>query len=466
MKEPHNFRKTSVSAVADRVLGAAVEKTARLLFSGRATAAAAYPGFEALRDWGRSRKMEVSGDLGAFARRFADRLQAAGGVAHFARDAREAVAIVAGIARRLEAASAVKSKSMTAEEVCLNEALLEAGVTVTETDLGEFIIQLAGEKPSHIVAPAIHKNRAQVAALFHEALGSVADLVRVARKSLRERFLAADLGITGANFAVAQTGTIAIVTNEGNGRLTSALPSVQIAIVGIDKVIPELSDLPGFLTLLTRSATGQAISSYVTVITGPGKAGEEEGPGELHVVLLDNGRSPLASGQFREMLHCLHCGACLNSCPVYRAVGGHAYESVYPGPMGDVISSLLWGLDAYGDLPDACTLCGRCAEVCPMRIPLPEFHRKLRVLRAGSKGRGAELKALAPAMLAENPMLYRAGLGVMRRMLAGGVIPGVGKAAGAWTVCREIPHPGEGPDFRSWWEERQKGGKGGDDGQA
>ena len=467
MKSSHNFRKTSAAAVADEVLGAAVEKTADLLFSGRREAAAGYPGFEELRDWGRSRKMEVSGDLAGFARRFADRLEGAGGRAHFARGAREAVEIIAGIARSHGAVTAVKSKSMTAEEIRLNEALLDAGLTVTETDLGEFIIQLAGEKPSHIVAPAIHKNRAQVADLFHEALGSapgleVGDLVRTARKTLRERFLAADIGITGANFAVAETGTIAIVTNEGNGRLTSALPPVQIAVAGIDKIIPELSDLPGFLTLLTRSATGQAVSSYVTAITGPRGGGEEEGPGELHVVLLDNGRSAIASGQFREMLHCLHCGACLNACPVYRAVGGHAYESVYPGPMGDVLSPLLWGLEVYADLPDACTLCGRCAEVCPMRIPLPEFHRKLRVVRAGLKGMGAELKALAPAILAEHPLLYRAGLGVMRRaLLRGGGLPGGVKAgiAEAWTVCREMPHPQEGPDFRSWWEKREKGRK-------
>ncbi len=463
MKSSHNFRKASASAVADEVLGAAVGKTADLLFSMRAAAVAAYPGFEELRDWGRSRKMEVSGDLATFVRRFSDRLEAAGGAAHFARDAREAVEIVTNIARGRGAVAAVKSKSMTAEEISLNEALPEAGVTVTETDLGEFIIQLAGEKPSHIVAPAIHKDRAQVAALFHETLGSapgldVGDLVRVARKALRERFLAADIGITGANFAIAETGTIAIVTNEGNGRLTSALPAVQIAIVGIDKIIPKLSDLPGFLRLLTRSATGQAVSSYVTVITGPRRQGEEEGPSELHVVLLDNGRSPLASGPFREMLHCLHCGACLNSCPVYRAVGGHAYESVYPGPMGDVLSPLLWGMDVYADLPDACTLCGRCAEVCPMRIPLPEYHRKLRVLRAGLKGEAAAWKAEAPAILTQHPLLYRTALGIMRRVLSlgrrlpDGIRTGL---PGAWTVCRELPHPREGPDFRSWWEKRK-----------
>lgn len=464
MKAPHNFRKACAAALSDEALCAAVGKMANVLSFVRSAATASYPGFEELRDWGRARKMEVSANLELYAREFAEHLEAAGGVAHFARNGSEALKIVTSIAADLGAVSAVKSKSMTTEEIFLNEALLDAGVAVTETDLGEFIIQLAGEKPSHIVAPAIHKNRAQVAQLFHEALGSdpglgVAELVRVARKALRERFLAADIGITGANFAVAQTGTIAMVTNEGNGRLTSALPPVQIAIVGIDKMIPKLSDLPGFLTLLTRSATGQTISSYVTIITGPRRQGEEEGPRQLHVVLLDNGRTSLASGPFRQILHCLHCGACMNNCPVYRAVGGHAYQSVYPGPMGDVLSPLLWGMENYGDLPDACTLCGRCAEVCPMRIPLPDYHRKLREIREEAKGGAKGLKALAPALLAGHPLFYRAGLGIVRRVLSQGsrlpkaILPEI---AEKWTTCRELPKPGQAEDFRSWWDARQK----------
>ncbi|MGC9194933.1 MAG: LutB/LldF family L-lactate oxidation iron-sulfur protein [Syntrophobacteraceae bacterium] len=464
MKAAHNFRKGCVAALSDEQLCAAVGKMANVLSFVRSSATASYPGFEELRDWGRTRKMEVSANLELYAREFSDRLEAAGGVAHFAQNGSEALKIVTSIAADLGAVSAVKSKSMTSEEIFLNEALLDAGVAVTETDLGEFIIQLAGEKPSHIVAPAIHKNRAQVAQLFHEALGSepgigVAELVRVARKALRERFLAADIGITGANFAVAQTGTIVMVTNEGNGRLTSALPPVQIAIVGIDKMIPKLSDLPGFLTLLTRSATGQTISSYVTIITGPRRPGEEEGPRRLHVVLLDNGRTSLARGPFRQMLHCLHCGACMNNCPVYRTVGGHAYQSVYPGPMGDVLSPLLWDMDAYGDLPDACTLCGRCAEVCPMRIPLADYHRKLREIREEAKGGAKGLKALAPALLAGHPLSYRTGLATVRRLLShGSRLPGAILPASVreWTSCRELPEPARGQDFRSWWDDRQK----------
>ena len=459
---PHNFRKASVSAIADEVLGAVIRKTTDVFISRRAASIAELAGFEDLRDWGRSCKLEVSGRLEEYALQFANRLEAAGAIVHFAHDAAEAADIAEGIAVKRGARTAVKSKSMTAEEISLNDALLQAGVTVTETDLGEFIIQIAGEKPSHILAPAIHKDRNQVAQLFHRILGTppgldVESLVSAARKTLRDRFLAAEIGITGANFAVAETGTLVIVTNEGNGRMTTTLPRVQIAILGIDKIIPRISDLPGFLTLLTRSATGQTISSYVTIITGPRKPGEEEGPEQLHVVLLDNGRSPLASGPFREILHCLHCGACLNHCPVYRAVGGHAYESVYPGPMGDVLSPVLWGMKAYPDLPDACTLCGRCAEACPVRIPLPEYHRKLRILRAEGQ---TQWTAGVSAAVAANPLLYRANLGLLRQILAHhkGLLNGrTGGILEAWTTCRELPRPKAGPSFRALWHDRERG---------
>jgi L-lactate dehydrogenase complex protein LldF len=459
----HDFRAASAKSIADTMLGAAIRKTADILLNRRVASISEYPGFEALRDWGRSRKLQVSGGLEHYTREFARGVERAGGVVHFARNAADVAEVVTLIARRRGARTAVKSKSMTAEEVGLNEALAKAGVEVTETDLGEFIIQLAGEKPSHILAPAIHKDRAQVGQLFHETLGiepglDVEGLVAAARAALRKRFLTADLGITGANFAIAETGTLVLVTNEGNGRMTTTLPPVHVAIVGIDKIIPRLSDLPGFLTLLTRSASGQTISSYVTAITGPRKPNEDEGPEELHVVLLDNGRSALVGGPFREILHCLHCGSCLNVCPVYRVVGGHAYESVYSGPMGDVISPLLWGMEAYNDLPDACTLCGRCADACPVRIPLPDYHRKLRVLRAQA---GERLAATAAAAATACPGLYRGGLTALRSLLGpraedlGGRLPG--SLLGAWTSCRDLPRPQAEQSFRGWWQQRERG---------
>ncbi|MHB8765397.1 MAG: LUD domain-containing protein [Deferrisomatales bacterium] len=426
--------------------------TADLLAGKRAAAAAACPGFEALRDWGRARKTEVSTHLAQYADAFARRAEEAGARVYRARDGAHARAIAAEVARGLGAAAAVKSKSMTAEEVELNEALEAAGCRVTETDLGEFIVQLAGERPSHILAPAIHRDRRQVAELFSEHLGTAPDLdvgglVRAARAALRERFLAADLGVTGANFAVAETGTLVLVTNEGNGRLATTLPRAQLAVVGVDKIIPTLADLPGFLELLTRSASGQPISSYVTLVTGPRRPGEEEGPGELHIVLLDHGRSAIAGGEYRQMLHCLHCGACLNHCPVYRAVGGHAYGSAYCGPMGGVLSPLLWGAEAHPELPHACTLCGRCAEACPVRIPLADFHRRLR----GAAG-PAPLASRAAAVAAARPFYYRIGLALARRWLRRGAARG---PLAEWTRGgRDLPRPEPGPTFRQWWARR------------
>jgi L-lactate dehydrogenase complex protein LldF len=267
------------------------------------------------------------------------------------------------------------------------------------------------------------------------------------------------MGITGANFAVAETGTLVLVTNEGNGRMTTTLPPVHVAIVGIDKIIPSISDVPGFLELLTVSACGQTISSYVTMITGPRKPGEEEGPEELHVVLLDNGRSGLVQGQFREILHCLHCGACLNHCPVYRSVGGHSYESVYPGPMGDVLSPLLWGMEAYPGLPDACTLCGRCAQACPMRIPLPDYHRKLRNVRNSSGRNHSAFAARLSATAAAHPAAYLGGLNIMRHLLGRHATLLEEKMAGMlapWTYCHDLPHPEEEQSFRAWWREREE----------
>ncbi|HSH69952.1 MAG TPA: lactate utilization protein B, partial [Deferrisomatales bacterium] len=458
----HDFRRASRVALADQALRAAVKKTTDTLVQRRAAAVAARPGFEALRTWGRERKLAVSGDLEAHARQFASRVEAAGGTVHYARDGADVGRIACRVAAERGVRLAVKAKSMTAEEAGLNEALAAAGVEVTETDLGEFIIQLAGEKPSHILAPAIHRSRAEVGELFARTLGipeglDVAELVAAARRHLRQRFLRAEMGITGGNFAVAETGTLVLVTNEGNGRMATSLPPLHLAVVGIDKVIPKMEDLPGFLALLTRSASGQGISSYVSMTTGPRRPGETEGPEELHVILLDNGRSRIAAGPCREILHCLHCGSCLNHCPVYRAVGGHAWESPYPGPMGSVLSPLLWGTDAYPQLPDACTLCGRCAEVCPVKIPLPGYHRELRRLRSESGG-GNRWVPRTTARLAARPATYRWGIAAARGLLRSGLAARVPEpetgAVHAWTSCRELPRPEAGPTFRTWWEER------------
>lgn len=457
---PHNFRAESAKAVTNKRLQAAVRKTAGLLESMRARTVESKADFDELRSWGRSRKMEVSANLQRYAEQFAARVEALGGQVHWAPDAQQACEIISGIARRKGVKTAVKSKSMTTEEIGLNDALETAGVEVSETDLGEFIIQLLGEHPSHILAPAIHRNQDEVRQLFAEQLGAPPDLdvvglVRYARKVLRQRFLHAGMGITGCNLAVADSGTVAIVTNEGNGRMCTTLPPVQVAVVGLEKLIPSLEDLPDFLSLLTCSATGQRASSYINLTTGPRQPGETEGPEELHVVMLDNGRSDIAAGSWREILHCLHCSACLNHCPVYRAVGGHAYESPYCGPMGSILSSTLWGSETYPDLANACTLCGRCEEVCAVKIPLREYHRSLR-----NRNGKSEVASAVTARLTARSAVYRRGLQAMRILLKNRslseLLPKLNKSAANWAMNHELPAPKVEQDFRSWWKQREK----------
>jgi L-lactate dehydrogenase complex protein LldF len=313
-----------------------------------------------------------------------DKVAAAGGQVHFAKDADQANAIVAQLARERNVRIATKSKSMVSEELELNGVLESQGVEVFETDLGEYIIQLAGETPSHLVAPALHKTKEQVALLFHEHLGipvldDIEAMARAAREVLRDKFLQADLGISGANFVVAETGTLVIITNEGNGRLCTSAPRIHIGITGMEKVIPSLQDLAVFLRLLPRSATGQQITSYVSMISGPRRQDDEDGPEEFHLVLVDNGRSRLlADPQLREALNCIRCGACLNICPVYQKVGGHAYGWVYPGPIGAIVSPVLTGLKQAKDLPQASSLCGACREACPVKIDIPRMLLHLR----------------------------------------------------------------------------------------
>ena len=302
-----------------------------------------------------------------------------GGEVHFAKDAEEANSIVTQIAISRNVKMATKSKSMVSEELELNTALEKAGVEVFETDLGEYIIQLAEETPSHLVAPALHKTKEEVALLLHDKLqvpilDDIEAMARVARDVLREKFFKADLGISGANFLVAETGSLVIITNEGNGRLCTSAPRIHIGITGMEKVIPSLQDLGLFLRLLPRSATGQHLTSYVSIVNGPRRETDEDGPSEFHLVIVDNGRSRmLADPDLREALYCIRCGACLNICPVYQKVGGHAYGWVYPGPIGAIVSPTLVGLKNASDLPFASSLCGACKDACPVKINIPRM---------------------------------------------------------------------------------------------
>lgn len=376
------FRDNAVRALNNSTLRRAMANATETFSIKRADAVAALP-LEEWRDQASELRLRVLDNLSDYVSRFEKNATRAGANVHRAKDSQEARGVIASILKDRSIGRVVKSKSMVSEEIHLNDYLEEQGVTVVETDLGEYIIQVAGEGPSHIIVPAIHKDRRQVGKLFAEKLGceysdDPAILTGIAKRVLRKEFLSAKAGISGANFAVAESGSIVIFTNEGNGRMCTTLPPLHIVILSIEKMIPSLADLPKFIRLLPRSATGQVITSYTSIITGPRKPGESTGAKEMHIVLLDNGRSQIATGEYREMLKCIRCGACLNACPVYRIVGGHAYGSTYPGPMGIVLTTLLDGMERAHPLLDATTLCGACGDVCPVKVPLPQLLRRLR----------------------------------------------------------------------------------------
>jgi len=382
------FRENTVRALGDSALRAAMKQAADTFGTKRADAFAPVADLEALRDRASAIREVVLANLPMYVDRFVAAATRAGAVVHRASDAATAREIVRKILADRGARRIVKGKSMVSEEVDLNSRLEAAGMEVVETDLGEYIIQMEGETPSHIIVPAIHKDRRQVGRLFADRLGvPYSDdpqvLTKIARKALREKFLSADAGISGANFAAADTGSLVLLTNEGNGRMVTTVPPLHVAILSIEKMLPSLADLPAFLRLLPRSATGQTITSYVSVITGPRKAGDATGAKELHIVLLDNGRTEILDGKSRDILKCIRCGACMNVCPVYRTVRGHAYGWTYPGPMGMILTTLLTGMGKSHPLVDASTLCGACVGVCPVRTLRPGSSRTRRRRRRG-----------------------------------------------------------------------------------
>jgi len=340
---------------------------------------------EALRDRGQAIRRDALARLPELLVQLEARLTANGIQVHWAEDAAQANAIILDIVQKQGARRVIKGKSMASEEIELNDHLGAHGIECLESDMGEYIVQLAHEKPSHIVMPAIHKTKGDVAALFEREIPGtpytedVDALIQTGRRALRRKFMEADVGVSGVNFAIAETGTLWLVENEGNGRLSTTVPATHVAIMGIEKVVERLEDVPPLASLLTRSATGQAITTYFNLISGPRRPGEMDGPQAVHLVLLDNGRSQAyADEQLRATLQCIRCGACMNHCPVYARIGGHAYGTVYPGPIGKILSPHLLGLDASRDLPTASTLCGACAEVCPVRIPIPQLLIRLR----------------------------------------------------------------------------------------
>ncbi len=414
---------------------------------------------EALRAQGRDIRARTVQDLDRYLAQLADRLEARGTRVFWAKDAGEASAYVTRLARERGVSLAVKSKSMLTEEIELNAALQAQGVEVVETDLGEFIVQLAGERPSHIIMPAMHLRRGEIRALFQRVAGrELPDdpeaLAAFARAHLRERFLTAGMGISGVNFAVAETGTLVMVTNEGNGRMVTSLPPLHVAVMGMERVVPTLADLDVLLRLLVPSASGQRITTYVSLMNGPRQPGEADGPREQHLVIVDGRRSALLGTRYQEALHCIRCGACMNVCPVYRRTGGHAYGGVYAGPIGAVLSPLFQP-ERFSDLAQASSLCGACSEACPVMIPLDELLVHLREDQP-RKPVTERLGLRVLLHLARHPHRWARALALARRLvprLRPGRGPGRVEPLAGWLLARDLP-PATGPTFRERWEHR------------
>src|SRR5215203_1444580 len=470
---PH-FKDNAKAALADEQLQIALSKVRTGFIDKRSQAAARLPEFEDLRDSARDIKDHTLGHLDLYLEAYEAKVTASGGHVHYARDAAEARAIILDICTAAGARTVTKGKSMIAEEIGLNAHLEANGVTPVETDLGEYIIQLRDEMPSHIIAPAVHLNATQVEADFRRVhdhlepgrdLSEPVKLLTEARAVLREKFLAADVGVTGANFLIAETGTSVIVTNEGNGDLTQILPKTHVVLASIEKLVPTLEDVSQILRVLARSATGQDMSVYTTFSTGPRRPADPDGPAAYHVVILDNGRTGMLGTNFQEMLRCIRCGACMNHCPVYHVVGGHAYGWVYPGPMGAVLTPSLIGVEEAGHLPNASTFCGRCESVCPVRIPLPKMMRHWREREFERHLTPATIRSGIGlwGFFARRPRLYRfatqIGVGALGRL---GRSRGRFKwllASRGWTHHRDFPAP-QGTTFQARWRRERGAGHG------
>jgi len=458
-----NFKRQVTVKLADVRLQNALSRLQSRFVGGRAAVISEISDFEETRVAAAAIRDRALNDLEHWLLQFEQQATARGAVIHWAETGEDVNRIVVEIAALHGVRTAAKSKSMVSEECGLNDALEKAGVQVTETDLGEYILQLGHEAPSHIVAPVVHKNKEEIADLFAEhhqkpRKTGIAELCLEARETLRPIFLNADMGISGGNFVIAETGSVLIVTNEGNGRLVTTLPRVHVAITGIEKVVPTLEDVTTLLRLLPRSATGQSITNYISLLTGTKGSTDHDGPAHFHIILLDNGRSSILDSDMQKMLRCIRCGACMNHCPVYQNIGGHAYGWVYPGPMGSILTPLLGGLESSPDLPNASTLCGACGAVCPVKIPLPDLLRKLREkqMERGMKTQRETFMLKAWAWMALHPKIYAliTKIGVRLMGLMGGKdkllhsLPG----ASGWTDGRDFPAP-SGRTFRDLYQQ-------------
>lgn len=465
-----DFRARAAAAAANGDLHRKLDAASLRFLDTRARVFAALPDGEHRRDRARDVKAHAIASLDTLLPALERRFTANGGVVHWARDAADACAIILEIAARAGVRLVVKGKSMVSEEIGLNAQFEAAGIEAVETDLGEYIVQLAGEPPSHIITPAIHMSQDDVAMLFARRLGeprhaTAEALTAAARRVLREKFRAAGMGVTGVNVASAESGTLVVVENEGNGRMALTLPRIHVALMGIEKLIARDEDLAAMLELLPRSATGQTLTSYVSLVTGPRRDDDIDGPDEVHLVLLDNGRTRLlADPEMRETLYCLRCGACLNACPVYRRIGGHAYGYAYSGPIGAVIAPALLGIERVPDLPYASTLCGACRDVCPVRIDIPRLLLmwRARIAAVVPRSWGERVLVGGWRRLASSPRLYRllspvarVGSALVTRVPALALlIPPLA----AWRRGRDLPRPARRSFHARWRDRRGAGG--------
>ncbi|MFN7572621.1 MAG: LutB/LldF family L-lactate oxidation iron-sulfur protein [Betaproteobacteria bacterium] len=462
-----HFKPRAAEKLADTRLRKNLTKLSDKFVTARARAVTELDDLEAVRDAAAERRNRALEHLDVWLETFERNARARGATVLYAETYADAARLIVEIARRHDVRRAIKSKSMVSEEIDLNGALTAAGVQSVETDLGEYILQINdNEAPSHIIAPVIHKDKDEISDLFARTHKTprkeeITQLTGEARQVLRGHFVTADMGITGANFLIAETGSVAVVTNEGNEGMCTILPRVHVVLAGIEKVLPTLEDAATLMRLLPRSATGQQISNYFSLLTGTRAAGEPDGPDQMYFVLLDGGRSGLLGGEFQDMLRCIRCGACMNHCPVYQKIGGHAYGWVYPGPMGSVLTPSYAGLENALDLPHAATLCGQCSVVCPVKIPLPELLRKLRIkqVERGLRPWVERVALIAWGYAARRPSLYRAGSRVAARVLKwmGGDKARITSlpVARGWTDGRDFPAP-TGKTFHELYREQRR----------
>ncbi|QLB17559.1 iron-sulfur cluster-binding protein [Mannheimia varigena] len=420
--------------------------------------------WEEWRDDAKAIRNHVLANLDAYLYQLSEKVTQNGGHVFFAETAEEATDYIKKVAKAKNAKKIVKSKSMVTEEIGMNHVLEAEGMTVVETDLGEYLLQIVGDKPSHIVVPAIHKDRFKIRQELHDVLGyegseTPEEMTAFVRQKIREDFLGADIGVSGCNFAVPETGSVCLVTNEGNLRMATTVPKTHIAVMGMERIAPTFQEVDVLITMLARSAVGAKLTAYNTWLTGPRLEGETDGPEDFHLVIVDNGRSKILESEFQEVLRCIRCGACLNTCPAYRQIGGHGYGSIYPGPIGSVISPLLGGYEEFKELPYACSLCTACNSVCPVKIPLAQLilkHRE-KIADAGLTPMTERLSIFGFNFANSHPTLWKVGMNVgakvASKFIKNGKAPVNFGALGEWTKARDLPQP-EGESFRDWFNNR------------